>query len=63
MRAILTRVGESYIVDSVKTRVLDIHPYRTGVTYKSKMIIDNIFQEHTARRYLQGSAPKINLFI
>lgn len=23
------------------------------------MIIDNIFQEHTARRYLQGSAQKI----
>lgn len=75
MRAILTRGGGSYnitksisssslkefaiIVDSVKTPVLDIHPYRTEFTYNSKMIIDNMFQEHTARRYLQGSAQKI----
>ncbi len=75
MRAILTRGGGSYniaksisssslkefaiIVDSVKTPVLDIHPYRTEFTYNSKMIIDNMFQDHTARRYLQGSAQKI----
>ena len=75
MRAILTRGGGSYniaksisssslkefaiIVDSVKTPVLDIHPYRTEFTNNSKMIIDNMFQEHTARRYLQGSAQKI----
>ena len=75
MRAILTRGGGSYdiaksisssslkefaiVVDSVKTPVLDIHPYRTEFTYNSKMIIDNMFQEHTARRYLQGSAQKI----
>ena len=75
MRAILTRGGGSYniaksisssslkefamVVDSVKTPVLDIHPYRTEFTYNSKMIIDNLFQDHTARRYLQGSAQKI----
>ena len=73
MRAILTRGGGSYnitksisslkdfaiIVDSVKTPVLEIHLYRTQFTYNSKMIIDNMFQEHTARRYLQGSAQKI----
>ena len=75
MRAILTRGGGSYniarsisssslkefaiIVDSVKTPVLTIHPYRTEFTYNSKMIIDNMFQDHTARRYLQGSAQKI----
>ena len=75
MRAILTRGGGSYnitksisssslkdfaiIVDSVKPPVLEIHPYRTQFTYNSKMIIDNMFQEHTARRYLQGSAQKI----
>ena len=46
-------------VDSLKTPVLDIHPYRTEVTYRSKIIINNMFQEHTARRYLQGSAQKI----
>lgn len=47
------------IVDSVKTPVLDIHPYRTEVTYNSKIIIENMFREHAARRYLQGSAQKI----
>lgn len=64
MRAIFTRGGsynitKSIPVDSVKTRVLDIHPYRTEFTSNSKMIIDNIFQEHRARRYLEGSAQKI----
>lgn len=38
------------VVDSVKTPVLDIHPYRREFTYKSKIIIDNMFREHTARR-------------
>ena len=41
------------VVDSVKTQVLEIHPYRTEFTYNSKIIIDNMFQEHIARRYLQ----------
>jgi len=71
MRAILARGGGSQhilnpslkdftiIADSVKTPVLEIHPYRTQFTYNSKMIIDNMFQEHTARLYLQGSAQKI----
>ena len=72
---ILTRGGRNYnitksiasssleefavVVNSVKTPVLDIHPYRTEFTYNNKMIIDNLFQEHTARRYLQRSAQKI----
>ena len=75
MRAMLTRGGGSYniarsisssslkefaiIVDSVKTPVSTIHPYRAEFTYNSKMIIDNMFQDHTARRYLQGSTQKI----
>ena len=75
MRALLTWGGGGYniaksisssslkefaiIVDSVKTPVLDIHSYRTEFTYNSKMIIDNMFQEHKIRRYLQGSAQKI----
>ena len=75
MRAILARGGGSHniaksisssslkefaiVVDSVKTPVLDINPYRTEFTYNSKMIIDNMFQEHTACRYLKGSAQKI----
>jgi len=72
--AILTRGGGSYnitksisssslkefaiIVDSVKTPFLESHSYRTEVTYNSKMIIDNIFQEHTPRRYLSGQKIK-----
>ena len=79
MKAILTRDGGSYntaksissfslkeftiFVDSVKTPVLNIHPYRTEFTYNSKMIIDNMFQEHTARRYLQGFVQKTKTII
>lgn len=47
------------ILNSVKTPILDIHPYRTEFTYNSKVIINNMFQEHTARRCLQVSAQKI----
>ena len=47
------------ILNSVKTPILDIHPYRTEFTYNSKISINNMFQEHTARRCLQGSAQKI----
>lgn len=47
------------VLNSVKTPILNIHPYRTECTYNSKIIIDNMFQEHTARRYIQGSAQKI----
>ena len=69
MRAILARGGGSQhilnpslkdftiVVDSIKTPM--VHPYRAQFTYNSKMIIDNMFQEHTARRYLQGSVHKI----
>ena len=53
-----SKVNKS-VLDSVKTPVFEIHPYRTQFTYNSKMIIDNMFQEHTARRYLQGSVDKI----
>ena len=79
MKAILTRDGGSYnivksisssslkefaiFVDSVKTPVLNIYPYRTEFTYNSKMIIDNMFQEHTARRYLQGFVQKTKTII
>lgn len=79
MRAILTRGGGSYniaksisssslkefaiVVDSVKTPVLDVHPYRTEFTCNSKMIIDNMFQDHTASRYLQGSTQKMKTVV
>ena len=46
------------IADSIKTPVLKVHPYRAEFTANSKTIIDNMFQQHTARRYLQGSAQK-----
>lgn len=47
------------LLDRVKPRVFEIHTYRTLYTYNSRVVIDNIFQEHTARRYLQGSLHKI----
>lgn len=58
---ILSSKVNKIVLDSVKTPVLNIHTYRTQsqFTYNSKMIIDNIFQEHTAHRFLQGSARKI----
>lgn len=74
MRAILARGGSlqinqyvltpslkefTIIADSIKTPVLEVHPYRLQFTANSKIIINNMFQEHTARRYLQGSAQKI----
>lgn len=46
------------VLDSVKTPVLEVHPYRAQFTENSKTIINNIFQEHTARRYLQDSTQK-----
>jgi hypothetical protein len=75
MRAVLTRGGRNcsiaksifssslkefaIVVDLIKTPVLDIHPYQAEFIYNSKMIIDNMFQEHIARRSLQVSAQKI----
>jgi len=47
------------IVDSVKTPALEMDPYRTQFTYNSKLIIDNMFQEHATHRYIQGSAQKL----
>ncbi len=44
-------------MNSVKTP--KIHPYQRQFTENSKMIINNMFQEHTARRYLQGSTQKL----
>jgi len=69
MRTVLIRGGESYkaakpillkefvIVDSIKTPM--IHPYLAQFTANCKITINNMFQEHIARRYLQGSAQKI----
>jgi hypothetical protein len=74
MQAILARGGSSQIqqyiltpslkdyviiVDSIKTPVLDVHPYRSEFTANSKMIIDNMFKQHTAHRYMEGSLQKI----
>ena len=69
MRAILARGGSSQhilnpslkdftiVVDSIKTPM--VHPYRAQFTDNCKITINNMFQEHTARRYLQGSSQKI----
>ena len=69
MRAILARGGGSQhilnpslkdftiVADLIKT--LMVHPSRAQFTYNSKIIIDNMFQEHTARRYLQGDRKSV----
>ena len=69
MRAILARGGGSQhilnpslkdftiVVDSIKTPM--VHSYRAQFTDNCKITINNMFQEHTARLYLQGSAQKI----
>ena len=51
------------LADSIKTPILEIHPYRAEFTANSKRILDNMFQEHAARRYLQGSAQKIKTIV
>jgi len=69
MRAILARGGGSQhilnpslkdftiVVDSIKTPM--VHPYRAQFTDNCKITINNIFQEHTDRRYLYGSTQKL----
>ena len=49
------------VLDSVKvkTPVLDIHPYRAQFTANCKVSIKNMFRDHTAPRYLQGSTQNI----
>jgi hypothetical protein len=75
MKAILARGGSSHssqiqqyiltskdfaiVADSIKTSLLDVHPYRSEFTANSKMIIDNMFNQHTAHRYMEGSIQKI----
>ena len=56
---ILSSKVNKNVLDSVKTPVSEIHPYRTEFTYNSNMIIGNMFQDHIAWRYFQGSAQKI----
>lgn len=67
MQAILIRGGGSYKVTKLKfslkdfaiivnTPVLDIDAYRTQFISISKMILENMYQEHTTCHYFQGSA-------
>ena len=51
--------GSKIVLDPVKLAVHQIHPFRAECTANSKIIIDNMFKEHTTRRCLQGSAQKI----
>lgn len=48
-------------LDLVETPILTVHPYRAKFTANSKVIIDNIFREHTAHRYVHGSTQKIKI--
>jgi hypothetical protein len=47
---------------SLETAVTKFHPYRKQFASKSKIIMDNIFQEHTTRRCLlnKKSCFKLN---
>ena len=56
------QILDSPVLDLVKTPILSIHPYREIFSSNSKLIINNMFQEHTAGRYLQISAEKIKTF-
>jgi hypothetical protein len=38
---------------SLETTITKIHPYANEFTSTNKMIIENLFQNHTARRYFQ----------
>jgi hypothetical protein len=74
MKAILARGGSSQlqqciltpslkdfviVADSIKTPVLESHAYRRQFTSNCKISIDTMLQEHTARRYFQGSVQKM----
>ena len=47
------------VLNSVKMPISEINPYRKQFTENSKMIINNMFQDHTSHRYLQGSTQKL----
>jgi hypothetical protein len=47
------------VVDSVKIPSSSIHPCRTQFIENSRIVIDNVFQKHMARRYSQLSGQKI----
>lgn len=72
MQAILARGGSSQIqqyvlIPSLKNfriiadsnPVLAVHPYRAQFTYSSKMIINNMFHDHTFRRAFQASSSNL----
>ena len=50
---IVSSLVQAPLVDSLK-----VHPYRSQFTKQSKIAIDNIFADHTARRYANGCAQK-----
>lgn len=40
---------------------MEVHPYRGQFTANCRLSINNIFQDHTASLYLQGSTEKIKI--
>ena len=48
---------------SLKTSLTKLYPYREKFAFKSKITIDNIFQSHTAHRYIQQSTQKFNIVV
>lgn len=51
------------IVDSIKIPVLEVNFYQVEFTANSKMIINNIFKEHTTRRFTQRSVSKFKTIV
>jgi hypothetical protein len=52
MRAILNRGGDS---ETAKSVIMQSDLYRSHFTQNSKVTIDNMFREHTVRRYMKVS--------
>lgn len=63
MRNVLEMRGGSLLGSGVKGSKIVLNSvnyhYGTEFTYNSKMIIENMFEEHTTHRYLQASVQKI----
>lgn len=55
---ILLKVNKTAL-SSAKSFEFEIHPYRSQITYNSKIVIDNLFHEHNTRRYVQALMGKI----
>jgi hypothetical protein len=62
MEAIVIRGGNSEITKLIRLiQNLETHPYQSEFVKSSEIVINNIFQEQAARRYIQSSATKFKI--